>query len=51
MCDRIRTAVDTRDQIDSKFVIMARTDAIANEGLDTAMKRMESYVQAGVIWS
>ena len=45
MCDRIKAAVDGRTE--RAFVIMARTDAIANEGLDTALARMHKYVEAG----
>jgi len=45
MCDRIKAAVDARK--DPGFVIMARTDAIANEGLDAALERMRKYVDAG----
>ena len=45
MADRIKAAVDART--DSGFVIMARTDALANEGLDSAVARARSYVEAG----
>jgi methylisocitrate lyase len=45
MCDRIKAAVDART--DKSFVIMARTDAIANEGLDAALERMRKYAAAG----
>jgi methylisocitrate lyase len=45
MCDRIKAAVDGRT--DKSFVIMARTDAIANEGFDRALERMKKYVEAG----
>jgi methylisocitrate lyase len=45
MCDRIKAAVDGRT--DESFVIMARSDAIANEGLDAALERMKKYVEAG----
>jgi methylisocitrate lyase len=45
MCDRIKAAVDART--DSEFVIMARTDALANEGLDAAIARARAYVEAG----
>ena len=45
MADRIKAAVDART--DSGFVIMARTDALANEGLDSAVSRALSYVEAG----
>ena len=45
MCDRIKAAVDART--DPSFVIMARTDALANEGLEKALERAEQYVGAG----
>lgn len=45
MVDRIKAAVDARS--DQQFVIMARTDALANEGLDPAIKRAQAYVAAG----
>ena len=45
MVDRIKAAVDART--DDNFQIMARTDAIANEGLDSALDRINAYVQAG----
>ena len=45
MCDRIKSAVDGRT--DASFVVMARTDAIADEGLDAALERMKKYIEAG----
>lgn len=45
MCDRIKSAVDGRT--DSKFVIMARTDAHAVEGQQAAVERALQYVAAG----
>jgi methylisocitrate lyase len=45
MADRIKAAVDART--DSGFVIMARTDALASEGLDAALERAQVYVAAG----
>src|SRR5207245_7691545 len=45
MADRIKAAVDART--DPAFVIMARTDALANEGLDRAVERARAYVDAG----
>lgn len=45
MVDRIRAAVDART--DPNFVIMARTDALANEGEEKALDRIAAYVQAG----
>lgn len=45
MVDRIKAAVDARS--DSDFVIMARTDALAVEGLEAAIERAQAYVAAG----
>jgi len=45
MVDRIKAAVDART--DENFQIMARTDAIANEGIDSALDRIHAYVEAG----
>ena len=45
MCDRIRAAVDART--DPDFFIMARTDALASEGLEAAVQRAQDYVAAG----
>jgi methylisocitrate lyase len=45
MADRIKAAVDART--DPGFVVMARTDALANEGLDSAVSRSLKYVEAG----
>jgi methylisocitrate lyase len=45
MVDRIKAAVDAR--VDADFVIMARTDAIAEEGLDAAIERMQDCIEAG----
>lgn len=45
MCDRIKAAVDARE--DSSFVIMARTDAVAGEGVTAAITRAHAYVEAG----
>ncbi|MGH8691251.1 MAG: methylisocitrate lyase, partial [Burkholderiales bacterium] len=45
MADRIKAAVDART--DPSFAIMARTDALANEGLDSAIQRIRKYVEAG----
>jgi len=45
MVDRIKAAVDART--DRDFVIMARTDAAAVEGLDSAIERAVAYVEAG----
>ncbi len=45
MVDRVKSAVDART--DSAFVIMARTDAAAIEGIDAAIDRACAYVEAG----
>ena len=45
MVDRVKAAVDARS--DPSFVIMARTDALAVEGLDAAIARTVRYVEAG----
>lgn len=45
MVDRIKTAVDAR--IDDDFVIMARTDALAVDGVDAAIERAVACVEAG----
>ena len=45
MVDRIKAAVDART--DENFQIMARTDAIAIEGIDAALDRVHAYIEAG----
>src|SRR5580698_10022268 len=45
MVDRVKAAVDART--DGEFVIMARTDALASEGLDAAIERAVACVEAG----
>ena len=45
MCDRIKAAVDAKT--DADFMVMARTDALAAEGLDRTLERCEAYVEAG----
>ena len=45
MVDRIKAAVDAR--IEDSFVIMARTDALAVEGIDAALDRAHAYIEAG----
>ena len=45
MVDRIKAAVDART--DENFQIMARTDAIANEGVEAALDRVHAYIEAG----
>ncbi len=45
MCSRIRAAVDART--DPDFVVMARTDALATEGIEAVVERVQKYVEAG----
>jgi methylisocitrate lyase len=45
MVDRVKAAVDARS--DAQFVIMARTDALAVEGIDKAIERAIACVEAG----
>ena len=45
MVDRVKAAVDART--DPGFVVMARTDAAAVEGIDAAIERACAYVEAG----
>lgn len=45
MVDRIKAAVDART--DENFSVMARTDAIAIEGIDAAIERVYAYIEAG----
>jgi methylisocitrate lyase len=45
MVDRVKAAVDART--DKDFVLMARTDAAAVEGIDSAIERAVAYVEAG----
>jgi methylisocitrate lyase len=45
MVDRIKAAVDARG--DPTFQIMARTDALAVEGLPAALDRAQAYIAAG----
>ncbi len=45
MCDRIKAAVDAR--VDDSFVIGARTDAFAQEGLEKTLERVAAYAEEG----
>ncbi|WP_353124701.1 methylisocitrate lyase [Parapedobacter pyrenivorans] len=45
MVDRLKAAVDART--DEQFAIGARTDALANEGLEATLARAVAYVEAG----
>jgi 2-methylisocitrate lyase-like PEP mutase family enzyme len=46
MCGKLRAALDARESRDT--LILARTDALAVEGLDAALERAERYLEAGV---
>lgn len=45
MADRLKAAADAKTNSD--FVLMARTDSYANEGLESAIERAQTYVEAG----
>lgn len=45
MVDKLKAAIDTRD--DAGMLIIARTDALASEGVEAAMERAAHYVEAG----
>lgn len=45
MVDRVKAAVDAR--IDEQFYVMARTDALQQQGLDAAIERAQACVEAG----
>lgn len=46
MADKIRVAAEAREDMDN-FLIIARTDARAEQGFDEAMRRLEAYANAG----
>lgn len=46
MCGKLRAALDARRS--DETLILARTDALAIEGLDTALERAERYLECGV---
>jgi 2-methylisocitrate lyase-like PEP mutase family enzyme len=46
MCGKLKAALDARHSAET--LIMARTDALAVEGLDAALDRAEAYLQCGV---
>ncbi len=46
MCGKLRAALDARRSDDT--LILARTDALAVEGLDAALERAERYLECGV---
>jgi methylisocitrate lyase len=45
MCDRIKAAIDAK--YDKNFTVMARTDALAIEGLEKTIQRIQDYIAAG----
>lgn len=45
MCDRIKAAVDAKTY--PQFMIMARTDALASEGIHATIDRLSAYIEAG----
>jgi methylisocitrate lyase len=45
MVDRVKAAIDAKESSD--FVVMARTDALAGEGLEKAVERAVAYKDAG----
>ena len=45
MCDRLKAAADAK--LDADFVVMARTDALAVEGLDAVVERVARFEEAG----
>jgi len=45
MCDRMKAARDAMSN--DEFMLMARTDAFANEGLDGTIERAQKYIEAG----
>lgn len=45
MVDRLKSALDART--DQSFAVVARTDALAVEGIDSALERAVAYVKAG----
>ncbi|HEY0825000.1 MAG TPA: isocitrate lyase/phosphoenolpyruvate mutase family protein, partial [Ramlibacter sp.] len=46
MCGKLRAALDARRS--SEMLVLARTDAVAVEGLDAALERAELYLECGV---
>ena len=47
MVAKIKAAIDAKDDEDADFVVGARTDAIATDGIDEAIERAKSYSKAG----
>jgi 2,3-dimethylmalate lyase len=48
MVGKIKAAIDSRNQYDPDFVVGARTDSLATDGFDEAIRRAKLYSQAGV---
>ena len=46
MTNRLKTVI--KSKVDDSFFVMARTDAIASEGIDGALKRCKAYIEEGV---
>lgn len=46
MCGKLKAALDARN--DAATLIMARTDSVTVEGLDSAIERAERYLECGV---
>lgn len=44
MCDRIKAAIDAKY---NNMILMARTDALAIEGIDKTLERINRYIEAG----
>jgi len=47
MAGKVRACADTRDSLDKDFIINARTDAFAVDGIDEAIRRCNLYLEAG----
>lgn len=47
MAGKVRACADVRDALDPDFIINARTDVFAIEGLDEAIRRCNLYLEAG----
>ncbi len=47
MCKKIKAASDAKAKVDSNFLLIARTDARASEGLEAAINRAKAYIDSG----
>ncbi len=47
MAGKLRACADVRDRLDKDFILNARTDVFAGEGLDEAIRRCNLYLEAG----